>query len=182
MKSEAMKRLEKERRPILIGVIAGSPTDKKKLLEAVNTLRDDFDILGVAATYASAHRTPKRLRTLIEDYISRGCRVFIALAGMAAHLAGVIASETVMPVIAVPLSSPNLGGLESLLAAVQMPKGIPVATVAIDGAANAAILAVQMLAAGSADMEAKLKAYREKMAANLEEEAEKLAVNDGIPV
>lgn len=165
---------------ILIGIIAGSPTDEEKIKEAIKVLKDDFDVLGVAATYASAHRTPFRLRAKMKEYEARGCRVFIGMAGMAAHLAGVMAAETVMPVIAVPLSSKNLQGLDALLAMVQMPPGIPVATMAIDGAKNAAVFAVQILATMSASFEAKLKAYREKMVANLEKAAEKLAA-EGIP-
>lgn len=180
--SKIMEELEKKRGPILVGVIAGSPSDKTKLKEAVKILKEDFDVLGVAATYASAHRTPKRLRAKMKEYEDRGCRVFIALAGMAAHLGGAMAAETVMPVIAVPLSGSPLSGYDALLSTVQMPKGIPVATVAIDGAANAAILAVQILATGSEGFVTKLKAYREKMANNLEEKAEELAVNDGIPI
>lgn len=182
-KSLAMQRLEKDKEPILIGIIAGSPSDKAKLMEVVSTLKDDLKFFSFAATYASAHRTPERLRAVVNGYLSRGCRVFIALAGMAFHLAGAIAAETVMPVIAVPLASKNLQGLDALLAAVQMPPGIPAATMAIDGAKNSAIFAVQILAtAGSTNLEAELKAHREKKADELELAAKELAINDYIPV
>jgi phosphoribosylaminoimidazole carboxylase PurE protein len=115
---------------------------------------------------ASAHRTPERVRKLVEDAEKNGCRVFIAGAGWAAHLAGVVASLTVKPVIGVPIPSSPLNGLDSLLSTVQMPGGIPVATVAVGngGAQNAALLAVSVLALSDDTLKTKLKNYRKEMA------------------
>lgn len=170
---------EKNKSRIRVGVFLGSPTDRKKGEEAKKVL-ENFGI-SYAITYASAHRTPKRLRKKVGEFLSRGCRVFLTLAGMSAHLGGVVAAETVLPVVAVPLSSPNLGGLEALLSIVQMPKGIPVATVAIDGAANGALLAVQILATSSESLTSILVAYREQMAEDLEKKAEELAAEPDWP-
>ncbi|MBE3555718.1 MAG: 5-(carboxyamino)imidazole ribonucleotide mutase [Firmicutes bacterium] len=116
----------------------------------------------------SAHRTPQQLADLMKKAPERGIRVIIAGAGAAAHLAGVVAAHTLLPVIAVPLSG-KLLGLDALLAEVQMPKGIPVATVAIDGAFNAGLLACQILAVGDPSLEERLVAYREHLAAEVAE-------------
>jgi 5-(carboxyamino)imidazole ribonucleotide mutase len=113
---------------------------------------------------ASAHRTPELVEQNIEEAEKAGTKVIIAMAGMAAHLPGVIASKTTIPVIGVPLSSKNTGGLDALYSIVQMPTGYPVATVAIDGAKNAALLAVQMLATcGNDALKKAITDYRKKM-------------------
>ena len=151
----------------LVGIIMGSKSDWETMREADEMLTR----FGVPheSRVVSAHRTP----TLAADYAStaesRGLQVIIAGAGGAAHLAGVIAAYTVLPVIGVPMQSSALNGLDSLLSIVQMPKGIPVATVAIgaSGAANAGLLAVAILATSQSDLRAKLKAYREEIAADV---------------
>lgn len=127
-----------------VAVIMGSDSDLPVVEKAINTLKE------LAVPYEvhvySAHRTPKEAKEFSESARERGFGVIIAAAGMAAHLAGAIAANTTLPVIGIPIKSANLGGMEALLSTVQMPSGIPVATVAIDGAANAALLAAQMLA------------------------------------
>ena len=151
----------------LVGIIMGSKSDWETMRQADEMLTR----FGVPheSRVVSAHRTP----TLAADYAStaenRGLQVIIAGAGGAAHLAGVIAAYTVLPVVGVPMQSSALNGLDSLLSIVQMPKGIPVATVAIgaSGAANAGLLAVAILATSQSDLRAKLKAYREEIAADV---------------
>jgi 5-(carboxyamino)imidazole ribonucleotide mutase len=132
--------------------------------EAAQQLKD----FGIAyeAKALSAHRTPAELESWIEDMERRGCKAFIAGAGGAAHLAGVVAAKTLLPVLGVPIPSKYLKGLDSLLSIVQMPKGIPVATFAIGeaGAANAGLFAVAMLALEDADLAKRLRAFREKQA------------------
>ena len=127
-----------------VAVIMGSDSDLPVAEKAINTLKE------LAVPYEvhvySAHRTPLEAKEFSESARERGFGVIIAAAGMAAHLAGAIAANTTLPVIGIPIKSANLGGMEALLSTVQMPSGIPVATVAIDGAANAALLAAQMLA------------------------------------
>ena len=112
----------------------------------------------------SAHRTPEQAKAFAENAEANGFGAIIALAGKAAHLAGALAANTLLPVIGVPVKSSTLDGLDALLSTVQMPSGIPVATVAIDGAANAAILAAQIIATSDADLSAKLKAERAEAA------------------
>jgi 5-(carboxyamino)imidazole ribonucleotide mutase len=147
----------------LVGILMGSKSDWDAMRQAAEILIR-FDVPHEAKVL-SAHRTPK----LVADYAStaqgRGLQVIIAGAGGAAHLAGVIAAHTVVPVIGVPMTS-ALNGLDSLLSTVQMPKGVPVATVAVgaSGAANAGLLAVAILATARPDLRAKLQAYREEMA------------------
>jgi 5-(carboxyamino)imidazole ribonucleotide mutase len=128
----------------LVRIILGSQSDMKHAEKAVEQL----NLLNISSDLhvASAHRTPERVKQLIESAPSDGVQTIIAMAGMAAHLPGVIASMTVLPVIGVPLSGSALSGVDALYAVVQMPPGIPVATVAVDGAKNAAILAAQMIA------------------------------------
>jgi 5-(carboxyamino)imidazole ribonucleotide mutase len=130
--------------PIIVSVLVGSARDVERLDE----VRDVFDWFGVGHEIhvASAHRTPRRVLELAEDAAGRGIKVIVAAAGKAAALPGVVAASTTLPVIGLPLSSPDLGGLDALLSTVQMPRGVPVATVAIDGAANAALLAVAICA------------------------------------
>jgi 5-(carboxyamino)imidazole ribonucleotide mutase len=127
--------------------------------ETVKAARDQLDALGVPceAKVISAHRAPAALH---DHVMASKAKVFVCAAGGAAHLAGVVASLTVRPVIALPIAGKTLGGLDSLLAMVQMPKGVPVATVAINGAANAGLLAAQMLAISDAALDARLKAMR----------------------
>ena len=141
-----------------IAIIMGSDSDLPVVEKAITTL-DDF---GVPYTVhvLSAHRTPVEAHDLAANARKNGYGALICAAGMAAHLAGAIAANTTLPVIGIPVKSKNLDGLDALLSTVQMPTGIPVATVAIDGAANAAILAVQMLAIEDKDLAEKLDAQR----------------------
>ena len=143
-------------------IIMGSDSDAEVMSQAAAAL----DEVGVPYdfTVASAHRSPERAKQLITDAEANGCAVFIAGAGMAAHLPGVVASFTTRPVIGVPLASGALQGLDALYAIVQMPPGIPVASVAIGGARNAGILAAQIIAAGDPDLSVKLKEQRRGMA------------------
>lgn len=140
----------------------GSDSDAEVMSGAAAAL----DELGIAyeMTVASAHRSPDRTRTIIETAERDGAAVFIAGAGMAAHLPGVVASFTTLPVIGVPLAGSALQGVDALYAIVQMPPGIPVASVAIGGARNAGILAAQIIGAADRDVAARLKAHRASMA------------------
>lgn len=138
----------------------GSTSDLDVMLPAIQTL-EEFGI-EVDKRVISAHRAPHALMEWTESARERGLSVIIAGAGGAAHLAGVIAGLTTLPVIGVPVRSKTLDGLDSLLSMVQMPSGIPVACVAIDGAKNAALLAIQMLALNDADLLARLEEFRRK--------------------
>lgn len=124
-----------------------------------------LDEFGVAyeVKVASAHRKPAEVHEWASNAVDRGVRVIVAAAGKAAHLGGVVAAYTPLPVITVPMKTSDLGGLDSLLSMVQMPSGVPVACVAINGAKNAAILAVQILGAGSEDMREKIARMKEQM-------------------
>lgn len=143
-----------------VGILMGSKNDYAIMAEAVKI----FEELGVAceARVLSAHRTPDETLAYAASAAERGLRVLIAGAGGAAHLAGVVAAKTLLPVLAVPIDSSALQGLDALLAMVQMPKGIPVATFAIGkaGAANAALFAVAMLALGDRELGGRLEAWR----------------------
>ncbi|HXI03640.1 MAG TPA: 5-(carboxyamino)imidazole ribonucleotide mutase [Candidatus Saccharimonadales bacterium] len=154
-----------------VGILMGSASDHAVMAEAGKVL----DELGVAyeMTVASAHRTPDRVDAFVKAAETKGIRVLVAGAGGAAHLAGVLASKTTMPVIAVPLASSPLAGFDALLSSVQMPPGIPVATVSVGpwGARNAAILAAQILATADAGLRERLAAYRKKLAAGVEKAA-----------
>ncbi|TSA18068.1 MAG: 5-(carboxyamino)imidazole ribonucleotide mutase [Betaproteobacteria bacterium] len=147
-----------------VGIVMGSTSDWEVMKEAAQQLKD----FGVTyeARALSAHRTPAELTAWMEDMEKRGCKTFIAGAGAAAHLAGVVAAQTLLPVLGVPTPSKYLKGLDSLLSMVQMPKGIPVATFAIGeaGAANAGLFAVAMLALGDPALAKRLKAFRAKQA------------------
>ena len=145
-----------------VAILMGSDSDWPVMQKAARVLRD-FDIRWEARVL-SAHRTPHDCAQYAEAAAGRGTKVFICGAGMAAHLAGVVAAHTPLPVIAVPCAAKNLDGLDALLAMVQMPKGVPVATVAIDGAQNAGLLAVQMLALGDAGLMDRFVAYKAEMA------------------
>lgn len=154
---------------VRVGIVMGSANDKPTMQHAADVLKE----LGVESEMKvlSAHRTPDALREWVSGLEGRGVRVIIAGAGLAAHLAGAIAGHTTMPVIGVPLagSSSIAGGLDALLSTVQMPRGIPVATVAVGegGAANAGILAAQMLATGDEELRERVKAHRKAMAAKV---------------
>jgi 5-(carboxyamino)imidazole ribonucleotide mutase len=150
----------------------GSDSDAEVMSQAAAAL----DEAGVPyeMTVASAHRTPERTKQIVTDAEANGAAVFIAGAGMAAHLPGVIASLTTRPVIGVPLSSGALQGVDALYAIVQMPPGIPVASVAIGGARNAGILAAQMIATGDAALAARLKEKRAAMADAVVQKAAKV--------
>ena len=142
-----------------VAVIMGSKSDLGTL-EGCFKILDDFGISYVKRVM-SAHRTPAEAAEFASAAADNGFKVIICAAGMAAHLAGAVAANTVLPVIGIPVKSKNLDGLDALLSTVQMPTGIPVATVAIDGAANAAILAIQMIALSDDELYAKLIKARE---------------------
>ncbi len=153
-----------------VGIIMGSDSD----LPVVKKASDMLDSLGVPweAHVYSAHRTPEQARAFAAGARENGFGVLIAAAGMAAHLAGAVAANTTLPVIGIPCQGPCLDGLDALLSTVQMPSGIPVATVAVNGGANAALLAAQILAVEDGELAAKLGAKREKDArAVLEKDA-----------
>ncbi len=141
-----------------VGIVMGSDSD----LPIVKKASDTLSSLGVPfeAHVYSAHRTPEEARAFAAGAEAAGFGVIIAAAGMAAHLAGAIAANTTLPVIGIPCSSSVLDGIDALLSTVEMPSGIPVATVAINGGVNAALLAAQILAVGDAELSAKLKARR----------------------
>ena len=141
-----------------IGIVMGSDSDLPIVKKAIDTLTE-FEVPFEVHVY-SAHRTPVEAKEFSSNARANGFGAIIAAAGMAAHLAGAIAANTTLPVIGIPVCSKNLGGMEALLATVQMPSGIPVATVAIDGATNAALLAIQMLAINDASLAEKLDAKR----------------------
>ena len=151
----------------IVGIIMGSKSDWDTMRHAVDILVQ-FDVPHEAKV-VSAHRTPSLMAEYASTAAGRGLAVIIAGAGGAAHLPGMVASHTVVPVIGVPVQSAALSGLDSLLSIVQMPKGVPVATVAIGptGAANAGLLAVAILASSRPELRAKLQAYRDEMAADV---------------
>lgn len=145
-----------------IGIIMGSGSDLPVVEKAMTTL-DEFGVPYEVHVY-SAHRTPAQVKDFTEHARENGFGAIIAAAGKAAHLAGSIAASTTLPVIGIPVKSSTLDGLDALLSTVQMPGGIPVATVAIDGAQNAALLAIQMLAIEDAELADKLNAQRKEAA------------------
>ena len=149
-----------------VGIVMGSDSDLKIMQDAVKVLCD----FGVESelVVASAHRTPYKALQYAETAEERGIEVIIAGAGAAAHLGGVLAAVTPLPVIGVPINATALNGLDALYAMVQMPSGIPVATVAINGAKNAGILAAQILSVKDPELRKQLKAYKEKMAQEVE--------------
>ena len=155
----------------LVSILMGSDNDYDVMVEAARAL-DQFGV-PFEMTVSSAHRTPERTANIVRGARDRGVKVIIAGAGAAAHLAGVIAAETTLPVIAVPIDSTSLQGLDALLSMVQMPAGIPVATVAIGkaGARNAGILATQMLALSDADLTRRLVEFKAEMAVGVEAKA-----------
>ena len=158
----------------LVGILMGSDTDFPVMDEAGKTL-DKFGI-PYEMEVVSAHRTPARAHEYATTAASRGLKVLIAAAGAAAHLAGVIAANTTLPVIGVPMATSALNGLDALLATVQMPAGIPVATMAIDkaGAVNAAILAAEILGTSDAGIARRLVAHKQDMAQSVAEKNKRL--------
>ena len=161
----------------VVGIVMGSDSDLEIMNEAAKQLTD----FGISheIKVLSAHRSPHLVTKYCSEVNQRGIKVIIAGAGGAAHLAGVVAAHTTIPVIGVPIDSSSLKGLDSLLATVQMPSGIPVATVAIGkaGAANAGILAAQILALGSKDLQTKLVKHKEKLANSVVEKNARLEKN-----
>lgn len=157
-----------------VGIIMGSDSDLSIMKEAVKIL-DEFDI-DSEIVVASAHRSPERAARYAQRAEERGLEVIIAGAGVAAHLPGVMASLTHLPVIGVPISSGPLQGWDSLLAIVQMPPGVPVATVAVNGAKNAGLLAVQIMAGKHPELSDKFKDYKARMAQEIEAKDAKLDV------
>ena len=160
----------------LVGILMGSDNDYEVMVEAARALKG-FGI-PFEMTVASAHRSPQRTAAYVHGAGERGVRVLIAGAGAAAHLAGVVAAETILPVIAVPIDASSLQGLDALLAMVQMPAGIPVATMAIGkaGARNAGVLAAQILAVADQELAQRLLAYKRELAAGVEKRADALAL------
>ncbi len=143
-----------------VQIIVGSKSDEPKIKPALDTLSE----FGIAYDFkvASAHRSPSYVEEVIDNAVNQGVKVFITGAGMANHLSGTVASRTTLPVIGVPFSGSSMGGIDSLLSTVQMPPGIPVATVAVDGAKNAAILALEILAIENKDLQKKIIEFRHK--------------------
>ena len=143
-----------------VGIVMGSDSDLPIVSKAINTLRA-FEVPFEVHVY-SAHRTPAQAAEFAQNAEANGFGVLIAAAGMAAHLAGALAAQTTLPVIGIPCKSNTLDGIDALLSTVQMPSGIPVATVAINGAANAALLSIEILALSEPALAAKLKEKRVK--------------------
>lgn len=158
----------------VVSIVMGSDSDLDIMREAAKSL-EEFGI-AYEIDVTSAHRSPDRTAEFAKQAAGRGIRVIIAGAGGAAHLAGVIAAHTNLPVIGVPIPSTSLNGMDSLLATVQMPAGIPVATVAIGkpGATNAGILAAQILAVADQAIASKMKTHKEKLARGVEEKSRKV--------
>lgn len=156
-----------------VAVIMGSDSDFPILKPAINLLHQ-FNV-ETEVIVASAHRTPGKVRDLVSTAEDRGVGAFISAAGAAAHLGGVIASYTTLPVIGIPINATPLNGMDALLSTVQMPSGIPVATMAVNGAKNAAIFAVEIFAVSDKGLKQKLKEYREQMVKDVEKKAAKVA-------
>jgi len=157
-----------------VQIFIGSESDFEVIKDALELLKEFGVSCGVEVT--SAHRSPERSLALVREAETKGAEIFIAVAGKAAHLAGFVAAHTMKPVIGVPVDSQALGGLDALLSTVQMPKGVPVATMGLGkmGGVNAAVLAVEILALRDAKLRAKLSAYREKMAARVAASSQKI--------
>lgn len=155
-----------------VAIIMGSDSDLPVMSKAATTL-DSLNV-GYEIDIVSAHRTPQKLYEFASQAESRGIRVIIAGAGGAAHLPGMAAAISVLPVIGVPVSATCLSGNDALLSIVQMPAGVPVATVAIDNATNAGLLAAQMLATGDDALRARLQTYKDELRAMVEQKSSKL--------
>ena len=156
-----------------VAVIMGSDSDWDVMAPAVEVLKEfaiEYEVV-----VASAHRTPGKVHEFAEGAAGRGVGVIIAAAGAAAHLPGVVAAYTTLPVIGVPINATSLNGMDALLSTVQMPSGIPVATMAINGAKNAAIFAVEMFSIADDDLKKKLADYRADMVAGVEKKAARVA-------
>ena len=160
---------------ISVLILMGSDSDAPIMQAAVDVLRE-FQI-PCEMTVASAHRSPERVMRLVTEAPGRGVKVFIVGAGAAAHLAGVVAAHSTLPVIGVPIDSSALKGLDALLSTVQMPPGVPVATVSIGkpGATNAGVLAAQIIGVGDQAMAGRVTAYKRKLAEKVDAAAAKLA-------
>ncbi len=152
--------MQATRKP-LVGIVMGSESDLPVMQEAADVLQS-FDV-PCEVRVLSAHRTPLRAQEYAETALVRGLNVIIAGAGGAAHLAGVLAAHTPLPVLGVPIASGSLNGLDALLATVQMPGGVPVGTLAIGGARNAALLAVQILATADPDLRVRVIGYKQEL-------------------
>ncbi|NLW40165.1 MAG: 5-(carboxyamino)imidazole ribonucleotide mutase [Tissierellia bacterium] len=150
-----------------VGIVMGSISDKQIVDKAIDILKK-FNV-GMEVRVISAHRTPFEAAEYAKTAEERGIEVIIAAAGKAAHLAGVIAGITPLPIIGLPIKSSTMDGLDSLLSTVQMPKGVPVATVAINGAENAALLAVQILSVKYPELRGKFKEYKLEMEKEVKE-------------
>ncbi|HSQ21414.1 MAG TPA: 5-(carboxyamino)imidazole ribonucleotide mutase [Coriobacteriia bacterium] len=146
----------------LVGIVMGSKSDMDVMAQCAEQL-EEFGV-PYEMMVASAHRNPDRVHEWASGAAGRGIRVIVAAAGKAAHLGGVVAAFTPLPVITVPMKTSDLGGLDSLLSMVQMPTGVPVACVAINGARNAAILATQILGTGMPEYRERVEAYKREMA------------------
>lgn len=157
-----------------VAILIGSDSDYEMADEALQILQE-FEV-SFAVEVTSAHRSPERTLNLVRTFEEKGVEVFIAVAGKAAHLAGFVAAHTLRPVIGVPVRSGALSGFDSLLSTVQMPRGVPVATMGLgkSGASNAALLAVQILALKEDSLAEKLKEYRKKMASQIESNSKKI--------
>ena len=155
-----------------VAVIMGSDSDLPVMSKCIDTLKD-FGV-SIKVMVCSAHRTPERAAEFAKSAKNDGFGVIIAAAGKAAHLGGVLAAFTTLPVVAVPMKTSMMGGLDSLLSMVQMPEGIPVATVAVDGAVNAALLAVQILGISDGSMSEKMSQYKKDMEAKVEKKDREL--------
>ena len=156
----------------LVGIIMGSDSDLP-VMSAAAQMCEEFGI-AFELDIVSAHRTPQKLVEYSKSAESRGLKVIIAGAGGAAHLPGMVASETALPVIGVPVRSSSLDGMDSLLSIVQMPGGVPVATVAINGAKNAGILAAQVIGSGDSSLREKITQYKSDLKAQVDAKSEKL--------
>ncbi len=157
---------------VKVGIIMGSDSDFALMKKAVDVL-EEFGV-GYEVKVSSAHRTPEDTLEYAETAVERGLKVIIAGAGAAAHLPGVIAAKTTLPVIGVPINATALNGVDALYAIVQMPSGVPVASVGIDGAKNAGLLAVQILATADEDLQQKLVAYKENMKESVQKKNAKI--------
>lgn len=158
-----------------VAILMGSKSDRELMQPASDVLAE----LGIAhqVRIMSAHRTPERTAEFVSGAREAGIKALICAAGGAAHLAGAVAAHTTLPVIGVPLARTPLAGQDALLATVQMPKGMPVATVAVDGAANAALLAAQIMAVSDASLQAKVEAMREAQRARVIRDDEELVAS-----
>ena len=157
---------------VLVAIILGSDSDLPVMSNAAKIL-DEFKV-DYKMTVSSAHRSPERTKNYVKECFKNGVKVIIASAGLAAHLAGVCASHFPLPVIGVPIKNGALNGVDALCSTVQMPPGVPVATVGIDNAKNAGLLAVQILATSDKNLEKKLLEYKEMLAKTVEEKAKNL--------